>query len=106
MYDNQPAADGNDFNYVGIGACRDHAQHVEITDDEWGDVTPQEVDPEGTGDNGKGAVDDDSEGGGGGVVVVLIIIIILAGVAGGLWWYRRKQREGAVTFSSRGSGEE
>jgi len=40
VFDNEPAFEGKDFNYVGIGACQNHTEHIEITDDEWGDKTP------------------------------------------------------------------
>ena len=34
VYDNSPAEEGEDFNYIGIGACSSHTDHVEIADDD------------------------------------------------------------------------
>ena len=80
VFDNTPAYEGKEFNYVGIGACKDHAEHVEITDDEYGGKTANTVDP----------IPVDSDGRGVAATVVFVIIMILI-VSVGLW-YVYKQR--------------
>ena len=84
VYDNSPAAEGKDYNYVGIGACAGHTEHIEITDDEFGDkvVPPDEVIDEKT----------DSEGGSS-VLVVFLILLMLGMGATAVWCYLRKKKE-------------
>ena len=111
VYDNAPAEGGEAYNYVGIGACQSHKDHVEITDDEFGDLKPSGSSSSSTttkngdgtptkyGPNGEGPTDDDGSGASP-VLIVFLVLLIIGIFAGGIFYYIRMRRgEQQVTFA-------